>query len=478
MNYLHRNLTPTLIARASKCLYSWYLECYGDPEEKKPLDAGTKLILQRGEEHEKKMMGTLGKVIEPDWDGKRWAEGIAATITLMKEGHPWIYQGVLADNKILGIPDFLHRVDGQSNLGNYTYIPIDAKNHKTVNKKDRFQLLTYTLLLEPILGIRASRGAIWLNTGEIEEVDLLRERVKFDELVSIMRKVQNGEYDESLRFRCGECATCPWVDYCQKNWSSMESTCLVRDVSAADAQKLYNIGIQSYKELAQKEPDYLSSFLGWKDEKTRKILLNAKAWASNDILLKVPVNFPEDGPIYLYDIETYGECTYLHGVIRLDGEERQERSFLARDLRQEKEAWHLFLNYLARDKKAVIYCWTDYERGFIDKLWNAYDGNPRGWELLDKNLKDQCAFVSKHFALPVVTYSIKEVAPFFGFHWTTKDAGGLNSEMWYKEWLETQDEQLLQKIVRYNLDDVTAMEVIHLELIKRFKSAFQTFPPR
>ena len=75
-------------------------------------------------------------------------------------------------------------------------------------------------------------------------------------------------------------------------------------------------------------------------------------------------------------------------------------------------------------------------------------------------MRDQCAFTKQHFALPVSSYSIKVVAPTFGFHWTAEDAGGLNSESWYKDWLEKGDEAVLRKILRYNLDDVLAMEVI------------------
>jgi predicted RecB family nuclease len=54
----------------------------------------------------------------------------------------------------------------------------------------------------------------------------------------------------------------------------------------------------------------------------------------------------------------------------------------------------------------------------------------------------------------------------FGFNWSAEDAGGLNSTAWYKEWLETGDETIFDKILEYNLDDVLAMEVIDRELQK------------
>ena len=50
-----------------------------------------------------------------------------------------------------------------------------------------------------------------------------------------------------------------------------------------------------------------------------------------------------------------------------------------------------------------------------------------------------------------------------------EDAGGLNCESWYRDWLETKDDNLYRKIIEYNLDDVRAMEVIDSALKKLTK---------
>ena len=198
------------------------------------------------------------------------------------------------------------------------------------------------------------------------------------------------------------------------------------------------------------------------------MVLNARAWEENTPLLRTSPSFPESIPIHFYDVETFGEKCYLHGGIRVFGEERSEYQFLARTPDDEGHAWHEFLDFLAGDKNAVIYCWSPYERGVVDRLRSLYGGNDAGWALLDGNLVDQCQFVKSHFALPTTSYSIKKVAPLFGFAWDADDAGGMNSELWYQSWLETEDEHILKKILRYNLDDVVAMEVIHNALKSKF----------
>ena len=457
-----------MLAHASRCLHAWYLECYGDPSEKTPPDAGTRLLWERGLEHERKMVAKLEDVVEPSWDERDWKEGLAATTELMRKGHPWIYQGVLLSGSMRGKPDLLRRVEGKSALGDYTYIPVDIKNHKSINKKDRIQLQAYSLLLEPVLGSLPDRGAIWLNTGEIQDTDFSKDLKEFEQIISDMDKIRRRDF-ETHGLRCSECKTCPWIDHCEKNWHQSRNICLVRGVDITSAKKLIDIGIESYDQLADIAPDYLCSTFGWSEKKVRNIIYHAKARAYDKRFLKRPVKFPEGLPIYFYDIETFGECTYLHGIIRMYGNQRDERSFIARDSSEEGDAWHEFLKYLSQDMDAVIYCWADYERRFIYSLWDSYGGDKDGWELLSENLEDQCKFVRDNFILPVTTYSIKEVAPTFGFRWDAEDAGGLNSEMWYKNWLETGDKEILNKIIQYNLDDVKAMEVIHNELTRQLK---------
>ena len=458
-----KHISPTAIARASKCLHSWYLECFGDPSEKREPDAGTLLIFQRGIEYEKKCISSLPEVADPCWDGKDLRAGFQSTVKLMKEGHAWISGGILINQTRLGFPDLLKKEEGDSTFGNHSYIPVDVKNHKAVNDKDRFQLLGYADLLESILGTRPDRGGIWLNTGEIEEVSLFHLFDEFEELLREMELVwRGGKVTEGLR--CGECNTCDWIDYCFETWKEKKSACLLYGVSGQTARKFQKLGLRSWRDVKKSNPIELASLLRTSPERARVLWLHAQAYAKGKPeIIKLP-DFPAGIPIHFYDIENYGDTVYLHGDIRILGKEREVKQFLAKDPSQEKKVWHQFLNHLARDEEAIVYCWADYERGLVNSLWERYGGKGKGWRHLEKSLVDQCKFVRDHFALPVHSYGIKTVAPVFGFSWSAEDAGGLNSEAWYKEWLETGDKGVLQKILQYNLDDLLAMEVIDNKL--------------
>ena len=455
--------SPTSIARSSKCMHYWFLECHGDPDLKTEPDDGLQFLFDRGLAHESAMIETLSEYHEPVWDGKDWSVGYKSTVKLMRDGVPWIYQGVLRSDRLAGLPDLLQRMDSPSNLGDHSYRPVDIKGHKAITDKDCIQLQAYASLLEPILGYRVGQGAIWLNTGEIKSVDLNNGYDEFLEIMDEMASVyQRATATTSIR--CSECGICHWRTFCKDEWGISKSISLLPGVAGKTAMKFHNAGFESWEDLAESTSEEVAERLGINPTTARKHWLHAVARNTKQPQSIRPCSFPKNVPVHFYDIETYGGITYLHGNIRIFKNEREEKQFLAKHPSEEENAWHQYLDYLAVDDEAIIYCWSTYEYGFVNSLWNKYGGNEDGYRLLRDNLIDQCKFTKDHFALPTSSYNIKEVAPVFGFHWDAEDAGGLNSESWYREWLATNDENILRKILRYNLDDVVAMEVIDRSL--------------
>lgn len=460
-----RPITPTGITKASKCLHAWYLDCHGDPLWKREREAGERLEQQHGLEYERKQISQLPSFVEPSWDGKDWQSGYDRTRSLMQEGHPWIYQGVLMSGHFRGKPDLLMKIDGSSKLGPYTYIPIEVKSHKQINLKDRYQLVSSAMMLEPILDSIPTRGGVWLNTGTITDVELGRDVNAVSAIIEKMEEVA-GERLKTEGVRCSECRRCLWASHCENEWNRLEHVCLLYGITGEAARRFTRAGLISWRDVAALTPEEISARTGLKDKAAITALQFAQARQSGSPIIRGDVKFIDDRPVYFYDIETYGDTVYLHGLIRVFGNDREERQFIARVPSEEGDVWLQFVDYLARDEQAIVYCWADYERGFINILKEKYGGNPKGLRNLETSLVDQCAWVQEHFALPLTSYSIKSVAPYFGFHWNAEDAGGLNSEAWYKEWLETGGESTLEKILRYNLDDVVAMEKIDLALRK------------
>ena len=274
-----------------------------------------------------------------------------------------------------------------------------------------------------------------------------------------MKRVARGE-ERTQGLRCGACGSCAWKQVCAEEWARTSSVSLVYGATGAVARKLVASGFATWPEVATSTAAALARRTGLSPDRAESLWLHARARAEGRPQARGPASSPVIVPVIYYDIESCDGAVYLHGAIRTFKGEREERQFVARRPEEEGRAWRELLEWLSRDGEAVIYSWSNYERIAMHSLRERHGGSDAGWKLLVTSLVDQCALVRRRWALPVSGYGIKEVAPLFGFNWNAEDAGGLNSEAWYREWLTNGDEAKLEKILQYNLDDVRAMEVV------------------
>ena len=105
---------------------------------KKEQDSSSKLLQEKGIEHEKaylqKLKGEGKSICEID-PNLPINDRVAKTIEALKDGYDVIYQAVLKNDNWQGFADFLIKCDTQSNLGNYSYEVLDTKLGKKAEAK-------------------------------------------------------------------------------------------------------------------------------------------------------------------------------------------------------------------------------------------------------------------------------------------------------------------------------------------------------
>jgi len=318
--------------------------------------------------------------------------------------------------------------------------------------------------LNEIQGTKISHGLVMLAEDQTQEVTLTDKLEKqFNDLLGKVKKVQAGKL-KTEPLRCSSCRGCLWLPLCSREWQTLNHISLLSGMSASWVRKLAEKSISTCHDIAETEAQQLQDILDISYKQCERFIWAAKARLSGEPLLLRRPEFPEGKPVYFYDIETYEDQVFCHGIVRSFEGNVEETYFFAEGLKDEEKCWHAFLNHMEKDTEAVVYCWTLYEKTFVNILWKKYGGSEKGYQVLQQGLIDQCAFVRDHFALPCRGYSIKAVAPFFDFKWQTKNANGMNCVAWYHEWLHSGNQELREKIVQYNLDDVRAMEVIDCKL--------------
>ena len=370
---MERRLSPTRIAQAAVCPHFFYLEEFGDHSKRLQPTAGQQLDWERGREFEAGVVRSLEGVQEPKWDGRDFQQGLKATVALMEAGIPWIHSGVFAGSGVAGIPDLLRRDPGHSRFGDFSYAPVEIKGHKKVQKKDILQVSAYARILDEVLGEPCRKAGVWLNTGEVALVDVAKGRAS---LMAVLKQIEaiRGRKGGTEPIWCGACPACPWIAHCKQEWKRLGHLSLLPGGGRGTVEKLGAIGIRTVPDLAKSDPKLVAGRVKMAKPTVMGLWHHARARMEGRPLPVRKAKFPVGLPIVFYDIETFGGETFLHGLIRVDGSNREERFFFADTLAEAGEAWRGFLEFIARDKESVIYCWSDHERGCAEKSWSQVRG--------------------------------------------------------------------------------------------------------
>jgi len=463
MRQQKKYITASRLIQFASCSHAYFLDAAGDPSLKRKESDAEKLMREEGIAFQSEALRRFG-IEESGVSHAPLEEGFETTLGWMNAGSRTISQGVLLNGNYAGIPDILIRVPGRSNLGDYTYAPIEIKNRTSVTSYDRLQLSFYAMLLEPVLGYRPESGSVLSPDGELKEVLFSPKLTRqLSEFLRHMNLVDSKRL-ATAPLRCSSCPRCFWSEHCTSLWKETDHVSLLSGVSVAMARKLEAAGITTCAQVASALAGELASLLRIPSKLSRRFVSAAQSRTWNrPIVLKEP-SFCGTEPVYFYDIETCDDVVFCHGLVRVENGVKEERCFFADSPEGEKKSWHELLESMAENESSRVYCWTFYEKYFIDRLWRKYGGSKRGFENLRNNLTDQCAFVREHFALPCRGYSIKAVAPYFGFRWQADDPSGMNCIAWYREWMAGGEPSLKETIQQYNLDDVRAMVLIDEKL--------------
>ncbi len=161
-----------------------------------------------------------------------------------------------------------------------------------------------------------------------------------------------------------------------------------------------------------------------------------------------------------FDIEAEPglNLTYLHGVLVVNREAGSEtfQPFLAESPEAEILVWQQFLSLVQVYPTAPIFHFCAYEVQTMERLAKLYRTPGHLIKPLLSRFVDLHQWVTEKVALPVESYTLKQIANWLGFQWRDAAADGAQSIYWYTQWLQTGDRAFLEAILRYNEDDCRA----------------------
>jgi uncharacterized protein len=103
----------------------------------------------------------------------------------------------------------------------------------------------------------------------------------------------------------------------------------------------------------------------------------------------------------------------------------------------------------------------------VRELTEKYATSTNFVAMFEEQAVDLLIRLREKLVFPLSFFSLKDIAYFIGFRWRHEDAGGLNSVVWYEDWLRTKEQQLLTDILHYNEDDVLATWAVRQWAVRR-----------
>jgi uncharacterized protein len=412
----------------------------GERTRPKTFDPRLDTLRLRGLEHEKAYLTHLREqgieVLELPEGGSEEA-GLRATEEAMRHGVAAIAQAMLGDGRWHGRADVLLRVDRPSDLGPWSYEPLDTKLTRETKAGTILQLLVYAELLVSLQGVLPEQVAV-VTPESLSEP----ERYRVAEYRAFANRVRRS-LEESLReepdtypLPVPHCDVCRWQQECDARWRADDHVCLVAGVGRLHERELASRDVRTLAGFAALPLPFPWTPLRGSRETFERLREQARLQlASREsgrvIWERLPpekgqglTRLPEPSPGDLFlDLEgdPYagdGGLEYLFGTVDVHGEYSAR---WAVNRKQERAAFEALVDELTgrweKEPGFHVYHFGAYEPGALKRLMGRYATRE---DALDRLLRGE-RFVDLHrvvtqgLRVGVESYSIKKLEPAYGF---------------------------------------------------------------
>ncbi len=484
--------TPTSLVAFTECSHSTTLDLACDERgEKRPRPSGDffELIARKGREHEDAYLASLdqSKVTTiPGMHEHDVGEERAAALTLeaMRAGAETIYQAHLTLPGWRGIADFLEKVPGTTDLGDWGYEPVDTKlTRNDALAHHVLQLAFYADAIAAIQGSLPEHVHVELGSG-------LRETVRTFEVIHYARTQKARlerfvkEPTETIAYPNAHCAICAHRLTCEKQWreddhpsfvawirrshvldlarheppvttlSALASLPTETRVSGIKEHSLAEITAQAAIQLRSIETESMQ----WEHrvrEPARGFELLPEP-ALGDIYLDLegdPVWRPDRSLVFLFGwIEESDDGSWVY------------RTLWSHDPVEESARYRELVDFLKSRRGAFpdmrVYHYSHAEPSMLSAIAEPDPGSLEEFEELRESrlFVDLYTVVRQGLRIGSESYGLKHVEKLAGFERQADVDGGSDAVVLYEDWLQDArvNQALLDRIADYNEEDCRA----------------------
>ncbi len=437
---------------------------------------------------------------------------LEATLDLMNQGVPVIYQGVLKGGsgalQFSGRPDFLLRGDYRfemtetgltaKQVGSWPggYSAWDAKLSSTPKSDYQIQVGLYVDVLRELgLEAQAEHGLILGNrelaafAADALIAQMLVKRASYQQAVQeiVAANPQTlADVGELICEASTYCEMCEYPALCRHMKHQTNHLQLVAGITKPQIEALRQLGITTVRQLAALD----SASEKHSSEVIRRLALQARLQqeffdtgvrnqvvSNPELLAELPKENPGD---LFFDLEGFtffgepGGLEYLWGWVDANGE---FYFHWADDRRGEERAFEAFMETVLQNRKRYpesrIYHYAHYEKTALKKLaarTGKYEYEVM--QLIENGVfVDLYRVVEKTLVISEERYSIKNLENFYELDRTSEVKEAMGSMDFYDKYLSTlavdeaEAEKLKRQVIAYNRDDCASTLALYKWLL-------------
>jgi len=467
---LEGRISANTLYQLEKCERRLWLHRHAPGEAAPPGDFD-RLLWARGEEHERRVRESFVGLVGPLWrSGQPLAPAAEETRRLLRESRAPLYQPALLsrDGRRAGVPDFLYH-----DRGGVVIREAKLAVHLETHPEIALQMTHYARLLEDWAGIPPARLEITNGRGDVLEVPPLGAGAYEERLERAAALLGEGP-EPDLLLAHSTCVECPFYDHCWRRAAAERRVEILSGVWTNHVPVLRGMGIRTVEDLAAREPHSMA--IPGLGRLGVAMVHEARAHRDRAPVWLAPPRLPLERARVWFDLEGDPETQEVEGTIYLWGlavdegaaRPRAEAILATPEQGGDRGAWERFvaraLEIFRQFPDAVWVHYASYERTWVRKYVERH-GAPGGFrERMEGALFDLYSRLLASLRLPLLSYSIKHVAPYTGFAWSILESGSDWSIVQYHRARETRDPvrraALLDEIARYNADDLWAMKSV------------------
>jgi predicted RecB family nuclease len=465
-------LTAQNVSLYHRCPFSIYCEKFVPPEHRDTLGPYRELLLERGIEHEERVLAAHYPGCQPI-AYRDPSEGFLLLLEQMARGAdaicglPLFY---LPEN-LQGRIDVLEKRPGRkSHFGDYHYVVKEIKLAAHIEENHILQAAFYTHLLSLIQGCLPV--CFYVINRDLEEKEYrygdYEERLQ--EAISGTARILEGSELPTPTYNG---AQWPWMTYTNHMALRLRDISLVSQVGPRLKEKLVARGLRKIWDLSSATDETLQGIPGVGRATAGRLIVNARALQKRECILldRAALHF-RDCPRELYldlegtdpsgEEESLEQVDYLIGLAVCEAGQVRYRPFMAWRIDEEKQMFHDFVAFVTSLGDAVIYHWHNYERWHLRQLADRHGLSDVVEKEIFPRMVDLHRVATRAFAFPTPTNGLKDVAKYLGFRWRHDDVNALDAIAWYLRFQKDPDRWRghLGAVVDYNEDDCMATKFV------------------